>query len=90
MLSIISFLFLFIYVERPKLSRKHFRSLGTSDHRGRERQPLKDRLAVSLDEPSSAYGASPITIKASILFRFEFLRLSTMNMEISKIIKKAL
>ena len=94
-------LLLIIHIERPKFSRKHFRSLETSDRREmggeerrgmerrgeerrreerrgeererqreRERETLKDRLAVSFDEPSSACEVSPITIGVSILFCF--------------------
>ena len=101
MLSIMFLLLLIIHIERPKFSRKHFRSLETSDRREmggggeerrgverrgeerrgeerrgeerereRERETLKDRLAVSFDEPSSACEVSPITIGVSILFCF--------------------
>jgi len=37
-------------------------------HRERERQTLKDRLAISIDEPSLRHAEPPITIGASILF----------------------
>ena len=103
-------LLLIIHIERPKFSRKHFRSLETSDcremgeggedrrgeerrgeewrgeerrreerrgeerrgerERERERETLKDRFAVSFDEPNSACEVSPITIGVSILFCF--------------------
>ena len=100
-------LLLIIHIERPKFSRKHFRSLETSDRREmggeerrgeerrgverrgeekrgeerrgeerrerereRERETLKDRFAVSFDEPNSACEVSPITIGVSILFCF--------------------
>ena len=68
-----------IHAKRPKSPRKYFQSLETSDHKEKG-QILKNRFAISFDEPSSAspHGASPLQSELLSFFVFS-VSLETKN-----------